>query len=36
MATTYEIVQGIHQAAANAYDGSHDERFAGEDESILG
>ena len=31
MATTYEIVQGIHQAAANAYDGSHDERFTGED-----
>ena len=23
MATTYEIVQGLHQAAANAYDGSH-------------
>ena len=31
MATTLEIVRGIHQAAANAYDGSHDERFAGED-----
>tara|TARA_B100000287_G_scaffold363133_1_gene356737 strand:- start:452 stop:1003 length:552 start_codon:yes stop_codon:yes gene_type:complete len=31
MATTLEIVQGIHQAAANAYDGSHDERIAGED-----
>jgi len=27
MATTYEIIQGIHQAAANAYDGSHDERY---------
>jgi len=31
MATTLEIVTGIHQAAANAYDGSHDERFTGED-----
>ena len=31
MATTYEIIKGIHQAAANAYDGSHDERFHGED-----
>jgi len=31
MATTLEIVQGLHQAAANAYDGSHDERFTGED-----
>jgi hypothetical protein len=32
MATTLEIVRGIHQAAANAYDGSHDERFVdGED-----
>ena len=26
MATTYEIVQGIHQAAANAYDGALDEK----------
>ncbi len=25
MATTLEIVKGIHQAAANAYDGSHEE-----------
>ena len=24
MATVYEIIQGINQAAANAYDGSHD------------
>jgi len=32
MATTYEIVQGIHQAAANAYDGAHDERFVDGDE----
>ena len=31
MATTLEIVRGIHQAAANAYDGSHDERFTGKD-----
>ena len=31
MATTYEIVRGIHQAAANAYDGSHDERITGKD-----
>ena len=31
MATTLEIVKGLHQAAANAYDGAHDERFAGED-----
>ena len=23
MSTTYEIIQGLHQAAANAYDGSH-------------
>ena len=27
MATTLEIIQGINQAAANAYDGSHDKRF---------
>jgi hypothetical protein len=27
MATVYDIVKGINQAAANAYDGSHDERF---------
>lgn len=27
MVTTLEIIQGINQAAANAYDGSHDERF---------
>ena len=25
---TLEIIQGLSQAAANAYDGSHDERFA--------
>lgn len=31
MATTLEIVRGIQQAAANAYDGSHMERFTGKD-----
>jgi len=30
MATVLEIIQGLHQAAANAYDGSHDERFVQE------
>ena len=28
MATTLEIIRGISQAAANAYDGAHDERFS--------
>lgn len=28
MATVLDIVRGISQAAANAYDGSHDERYA--------
>ena len=28
MATIYDIVKGINQAAANAYDGSHDERYS--------
>ena len=28
MATTLEIIQGLAQAAANAYDGAHDERFS--------
>tara|TARA_R110000824_G_scaffold188779_2_gene370137 strand:- start:8033 stop:8602 length:570 start_codon:yes stop_codon:yes gene_type:complete len=28
MATVYEIIQGINQAAANAYDGAHDERYS--------
>ena len=32
MATTLEIVRGIHQAAANAYDGAHDERFVDGDD----
>jgi len=36
MATVYEIIKGINQAAANAYDGSHDKRFVvdGEDKSV--
>ncbi len=36
MATTLEIIQGINQAAANAYDGAHDQRFvpAGETKEI--
>ena len=25
---TLEIIRGLSQAAANAYDGSHDERFS--------
>jgi hypothetical protein len=33
MATVYEIIKGINQAAANAYDGSHDERFVPEGEA---
>jgi hypothetical protein len=28
MATVYEIIQGINQAAANAYDGSHEDSMA--------
>ena len=37
MATTLEIIQGIAQAAANAYDGSHDGRFTPEgDETKVG
>lgn len=32
MATVYDIVRGINQAAANAYDGSHDERYVEEGE----
>ena len=34
--TTLEIIQGLSQAAANAYDGSHDKRFSydGEERSI--
>jgi len=36
MATTLEIIQGINQAAANAYDGSHDERFVVGDAKKIG
>jgi len=36
MATTLEIIQGINQAAANAYDGSHDQRFASGDVKAVG
>jgi len=34
--TTLEIIQGLAQAAANVYDGSHDERFSydGEERSV--
>jgi len=28
MSSTYEIVQGLAQAAANAYNGAHDERYS--------
>jgi hypothetical protein len=36
MASIYDIVKGINQAAANAYDGSHDKRFVvdGEDKVV--
>ena len=36
MATVYDIVKGINQAAANAYDGNHDGRYRtdGEDDLI--
>ena len=30
MATVYDIIKGINQAAANAYDGAHDSRFTEE------
>jgi len=33
MTTTLEIIQGINQAAANAYDGAHDERFVPDGET---
>jgi len=36
MATTLEIITGINQAAANAYDGSHDERFVTGDAKKVG
>ena len=33
MATVLEIIQGLQQAAANAYDGAHDERFVPDGEA---
>ena len=37
MASVYDIVRGINQAAANAYDGSHKESFVEEgNEKIVG
>ena len=36
MATTLEIIQGIQQAAANAYDGAHSEKFATGDTKKVG
>ena len=37
MATVYDIVKGINQAAANAHDGSHDKRFVEKDgERVVG
>jgi|TARA_R100000081_G_scaffold91671_2_gene70381 hypothetical protein len=36
MATTLEIIQGINQAAANAYDGAHDQRFVSGDTKDIG
>jgi hypothetical protein len=36
MATTLEIIQGINQAAANAYDGAHDQRFVTGDAKEIG
>jgi len=35
MATVYDIIKGINQAAANAYDGSHDKRFVVDGEDKL-
>ena len=32
MATTLEIVRGLHQAAANAYDGSHNKKYSSDGE----
>ena len=28
MATVYDVIQGINQAATNAYDGAHDEKYS--------
>ena len=36
MATVMDIIQGISQAAANAYDGAHDERFVTGDTKEVG
>ena len=36
MATTLEIIQGIAQAAANGYDGVHDERFVTHEPKVIG
>ena len=33
MATVIDIIQGIQQAAANAYDGAHDERMSADGEA---
>ncbi len=32
MATTLEIIRGISQAAANAYDGAHSESYSSDGE----
>ena len=32
--TTLEIIQGLSQAASNAYDGAHDERFSYDKETL--
>ena len=36
MATTLEIIQGINQAAANAYDGAHSEKLVAGDTKEIG
>ena len=36
MATTLEIIQGIAQAAANGYDGVHDQRFVTHEPKVIG
>jgi len=33
MATTYEIIQGLHQAAANAYDGVHVQGYSSDNKA---
>jgi hypothetical protein len=32
---TLKIVQGLAQAAANSYDGSHDERYAADGKATI-